>query len=156
MRGGRPRGKPNAGYVILSPGSRIRYATQDEADEHCESSTADLILHIPRLQLGYVYRDGVRTSPPLWKPLRFVQRRILEVGLLYPGTPFGNETINRKYNTQITPRTLTRYVSEIAKLIQGGAGGPYVERKSADYEVSETGYGYLFNDQWRYEVIDFA
>ena len=148
---------PQPGLLRVRGDGGRRYLTEKEGDKICHTSEADLILHVPSMRLRYVRRDGTHKKPAKWTSISWAKHKVLLVGMSRPGRPFGNSTIGRAFpeGYGISQRTLTRYIWDITKLIQGGGTkGPYVRRVSGVYDESETGYAYVFEPRWQYLVIE--
>lgn len=136
--------------------SRVRYVTEDEAEELREGSTADLVLDCERRRLRYVPADS-RKRGPIWVNPKWGWFKALLVGMSKPGRPFGNLRINQVFSrhAEILPRTLSRDIAGLTKLLQnGGTKGPYILREHVDSSVSNTSWGYLFSSRWNYLVIE--
>ena len=143
-------------YQVVDNGN-LRYRTEEEVKQICDQAMAHLILNVPRMQLRYKRIDNNKEQRPEWVSISWSMYKVLRVGLTKRGYPIGNKTINRYFNNHISMRALARYVADITKLIQGGGTkGPYLWRQPAPREESDTGYGYVFDEQFDYLVIEEA
>ena len=143
-------------WKVIERGHVVRLA-EEEVEELCESSPADLILHGPAMKLRYTRRDrqGVEVLRG-WAPITLPQYKILFAGLCEPGPGhlFGNRTITRISHHEVSPRSLSSYMVDLTKSIQGGnTKGPYVFRTFWAGDESDTGWGYKFDARWHYVVI---
>lgn len=143
-------------YRVIENGE-VRYVSLDEARRVMNSSEADLILDLSGRRLRYVRmsREG-RKSTATWAYAPWPICKVLRVGLSRPGVAFGNLTLTESSRgASVTCRSLSRYMADITKLIQGGGtNGPYVRHVSGDHEESESGRAYLFDDRWHYLVVE--
>lgn len=82
--------------------------------------------------------------------------KVLKVGIRNRGFPFGNITINRTSKSNpMSMRVLSQNIADITKLIQGGGTkGPYLWRQIVPREESDTGYGYVFAENYDYAIIE--
>lgn len=146
---------PLAGAWRVIKDGKVRYVTEDEAEELCKGSKADLVLDCERRRLRYVPASS-RKREPIWINLGWGWYKVLLVGLSKPGHPLGNRRINAWFprHAEISPRTLSHNIAGLTKLLQGGGTkGPYIYREPVGSAVSDTGWGYLFDCRRKYLVI---
>ena len=141
-------------YKITDNG-HTKYYTEKEVEQLLNSTSAHLILDVPRMRLRYVKMGGKDADKPLWKDINWSICKVLQIGLPKPGHYFGNITIKRFFGIkEYKPRTLSRHMVVLTRLIQGRqTKGPYVWRKSGIYDESDTGYAYFFDEKFHYIVV---
>jgi len=148
--------QPLTGAWRIIENGKARYVTEDEAEELCERSRADLVLDCERRRLRCVPADSQKRGP-IWIRLRWGWYKALFVGLSKPNRPFGNRRINARFPSHagISPRTLSHHIAGLTRLLQGGGTkGPYIYREPVDSTVSATGWGYIFDSGRKYLVIE--
>ena len=145
---------PKGPYQVIYNG-QTRYRTEEDVENLRNSSDAHLILDVPHMKLGYVKKGKKVERKIVWESINWTMHRVLIVGLSKPGDYFGNLTVKRYFRiSNLTARTLARYVSEVTKLIQdGGTNGPYLWHAKGIYDESDTGYAYYFDEQFDYVVV---
>lgn len=145
------------GPYRVTENGEARYVSADKARQVMKSSSAHLLLDVSGRRLRYVRisRRGRKRSPA-WVYVSWPICKVLRVALSAPGKAFGNLTITQVgRGTYVTCRSLSRYMADITRVIQGGGtNGPYVRHISAVREESESGRGYLFDPQWHYLVVE--
>ena len=142
-------------YRVIENGD-IRYVSGKEAKKLIESAKAHLLLDVIRRRLRYVRMEkkGVRGRPK-WTDVSWGIFKVLKVGMTEPDVPFGNLTIERVLGGRMSCRTLSRYMADITKLIQGGGTkGPYVRHVSGIHDESQSGRGYVFDARFHYLVVE--
>jgi hypothetical protein len=147
---------PLAGAWRCIENGKVRYVTEDDAEELCEGSKADLVLDCGRRRLRYVPANSQKRGP-IWVNLRWGWYKALLVGMSKPDRSFGNRRINERFprHAEISSRDLSHDIAGLTKLLQGGGTrGPYIHRERVSSAVSDTGWGYLFSSRWKYFVVE--
>ena len=143
-----------AHYRVRENG-HTRFMLGEDIDKLRQVSQANLILDRPRVKLRLTDLKEPGQPNRFWEPISWTCCKVLYVGMWQPGIPFGNRTINRVFGSHINPRSLSRYVAETTRLIQGGGTkGPYLHRQAGIAEASDSGQGYVFDQKYHYLVID--
>lgn len=142
-------------WRVIESGQARRW-DEDQVEDACRGSSHDLLLHVPRCSLRFVSRRGdEQMGEPVWASIRHSWCNVLRIGLSFPGTPFGDRSYASMSRLRIKARTLTRYIADITRIIQGGGTrGPYVRRVRVGLTVSSTGHGYVFDGRWRFLVVE--
>jgi hypothetical protein len=141
----------HSGGCRVITGGRPRILPTSDVDDFVLNCGADLILDVRNRQLQVGHNGGQSDHTLAWAVLM-----PLRVGMAWPGQPFGNRTIGRRFpGIKLTPRSLSRHITEITKAIQGGGTeGPYLYRVRVDSNDSDTLWGYQFSTRWRYVVVE--
>jgi len=122
----------------------------------------DVVLDLPQVRLLARENPATHTPlrdcyPPKLRPLRL---RILRYLLLHPGERIGIGNITRidKELCDMTHEGLAATIYRFRCLLfLKGPDGPYIITDyGIDSAISETGFGYYANPQWKYHVIESA
>ena len=147
---------PPAGACRIVENGKVKYVTEEKAEQLCHTSKANLVLDCVHRRLRCI-PAGSKKKKAIWIKPKWGWYKALFVGMSRPGLPFGNRRINAKFvgHTEISPRTLSHDIAGLTQLLQGGGTeGPYLYREQVSHEISESGWGYVFSDRRRYLVIE--
>lgn len=146
-------------YRVIENG-KVRFVSRFEAEKLVVKSSAHLLLEaLSGRTLWWRGPDTPLGTARQKYDLSWRLYRIAYAGLVKPGQPFGPNTLHRLFpnSREITSKSLTRYLIDFRKRVQAGrADGPYLTRVGVTPHVSDSGWGYQFEDGWGYVVIEPA
>ena len=147
---------PSRPYWITVDGKR-RPATAEQAETVRRRWRKHFLLDVPRRLLRVKDGRNVREVKLGGKGMHYGMQRILVFAMTHPGWPFGCETLFEHLSSDghVKARVLSRYVFDVRKAVgDSGENSRYLLSTSVDRSCSDTGKGYVFDERFRYTVID--